>query len=337
MHRPILKNLPEPPRGKKGWPWTEESTHLPPTTADGKEWPRITIVTPSFNQGQFLEETIRSILLQGYPNLEYLIMDGGSTDGSVEIIKKYSSWISHWASRPDSGQSDAINRGLRQSTGEFAAWINSDDLLCKNALVDHVSRYGCSANTVYVGICVYIDASGNFLSEHQGRVHTLEDLVRVRTVWRSGGPIVQPEVLFPLELALTVGGLNPDNHFSMDYELWGKLLLAGANFQYTGIPFGMLREHPDQKTQNVLQTNQSLLETAAKLVAQAEVFSEPTKAAILADLRAYGDAWEVQYWKGTGRLAKLPLPRPLVTSLRTAKAVLENAAKNILSTIRPPS
>ncbi len=101
-------------------------------------------------------------MLQGYPNLEYLILDGGSTDNSVEIIKKYSSWTSHWVSEPDAGQSDAINRGLKRASGEFATWINSDDLLCPNALVEHVARYGCSTNNIYVGICVYIDASGNF-------------------------------------------------------------------------------------------------------------------------------------------------------------------------------
>src|SRR5262249_19978919 len=96
MRCPKLNDLPEPPKGKIGWPWTEESSVLP--NSDGQNWPRITIITPSFNQGQFIEETIRSILLQGYPTLEYLILDGGSTDNSVEIIKKYSPWLSYWVS-----------------------------------------------------------------------------------------------------------------------------------------------------------------------------------------------------------------------------------------------
>jgi glycosyltransferase involved in cell wall biosynthesis len=304
--------------------------------SEGQPWPRISVITPSFNQGEFIEETIRSILLQGYPDLEYLVLDGASTDGSGDIIKKYSPWISYWVSEPDSGQSDAINRGLKQASGEFATWINSDDLLCKNALVEHVSRYGCSANTVYVGICAYIDASGNFLSEHQGRVHSLEDLVRVRTVWRCDpqrGHIVQPEVLFPRELALSVGGLNPDNHRTMDYELWGRLLLAGAKFRYTDVHFGMFREHPHQKTQNVLQQNRSLLETAAKLVAQADSFSEATKGAILADLRAYAEECDVQCWAGTGRLARLPLPRELVRWARNARTALETKAKTLFRTI----
>src|SRR5262249_23738581 len=159
----------------------------------------------------------------------------------------------------------------------FATWINSDDLLCKNAIVKHASRAGFEARTVYIGVCHYIDLNGNVLSSHRGRVLSLEDLVRVKTVWRAGGHIVQPEVLFPRELALSTGGLNPDNHSTMDYELWGKFFLAGAKFHYTDIDFGMFRQHPNQKTRDGLRQTHSLLDTAAKLVAQATSFSEETK------------------------------------------------------------
>jgi len=91
---------------------------VPASMPDGSPWPRITLVTPSFNQGQFIEKkTIRSVLLQGYPNLEYIVMDGGSTDASAAIIRKYEKWITHWESQKDRGQSDAINRGLARATG----------------------------------------------------------------------------------------------------------------------------------------------------------------------------------------------------------------------------
>jgi len=316
---PRLAELPSAPPGKTGWPWTEESSRLTDTAAKGQPRLRISVITPSFNQGDFLEETIRSILLQGYPDLEYLVLDGGSTDGSVEIIKKYSPWINYWVSQPDSGQSAAINQGLRRASGEFATWINSDDLLCKNALVDHVSRYGCSLNTVYVGICVYIDARSNFLSEHQGNVHSLEDLLRIREVWRSDpqrGHIVQPEVLFPRELALSVGGLNADNHRTMDYELWGNLLLSGAKFRYTGIPFGMFREHENQKTHDIFRHTSSLIETARKLALRADRLSEVTRKQIIEDLNRYAIEYEENYWKTSGRLAEIGLPRPLVLWLR---------------------
>ena len=115
MQCPTLSELPSPPPGKTGWPWTEESRRLSSQTPDGRPWPRISVVTPSFNQGKFIEETIRSVLLQGYPNLEYFVFDGGSTDNSVEIIKKYSPWLTYWVSERDNGQSDAINRGLKMS------------------------------------------------------------------------------------------------------------------------------------------------------------------------------------------------------------------------------
>lgn len=320
MNCPNLIDLPAPASSRSGWPWTEESRRLPAQSSEGLHWPRVSVITPSFNQGAFLEETIRSVLLQGYPDLEYLILDGGSTDDSVEIIKKYSPWLSFWVSGADAGQSDAINRGLKRASGEFSTWINSDDLLCKGALTEHASRVGFAANTVYAGVCLYINCAGEIRSRHRGRVHCLEDLVRVDRVWRAGGQIVQPEVLFPRKLALSVGGLNPENHRTMDYELWGKLLLAGAEFRYTDIPFGMFRQQPNQKTQNVLEQTRSLLDTAAKLVRQADDFPSETKEQILSDLKDYDRRYQVQYWRGTGRLARIGLPPSIVGHLRKLKA-----------------
>src|SRR5215469_2917833 len=118
MRNARLADLPPPPAGHTGWPWTIESMPSPPARTDGSPWPTISIVTPSYNQGQFIEETIRSVLLQGYPALEYIIIDGGSTDQSVEIIKKYEPWLTYWISESDRGQSHAINKGFKRATGE---------------------------------------------------------------------------------------------------------------------------------------------------------------------------------------------------------------------------
>jgi glycosyltransferase involved in cell wall biosynthesis len=126
---PTIAELPPPPPGKSGWPWTVETSQLPLVRRDGSQWPRISIVTPSYNQGQFIEETIRSVLLQGYANLEYIIMDGGSTDETVDIIKKYERWLAYWVSAKDRGQVHAINTGFSRATGIICNWINSDDSL----------------------------------------------------------------------------------------------------------------------------------------------------------------------------------------------------------------
>ena len=325
MSCPHIIDLPPPPNGKRGWPWTEASTALPPRMPDGKSWPRITIVTPSFNQARFIEETLRSVLLQGYPNLEYLVLDGGSTDGSVEVIKRYSQWIDYWTSEPDGGQSAAINRGLKMGGGEFATWINSDDLLFKNALVEHATRIGFESGMVYVGICAYTDENGKILSMHRGRIHSLEDLLRIPEIWRKGGNIVQPEVLFSRQLALEVGGLNPDNHYSMDYELWGKFLLAQAKFHYTDLPFGMLRRRAEQKSSDGLRTTESLIPTALRLVELAESLSEETKDSLRKSLRAYLAGYPEKHWRATGRLARMGLPRSLVKRIRSSRQKLEKS------------
>src|SRR5579872_1583448 len=177
MRCPSLQELPPPPPGRIGWPWTEASAPLPATMPDGEAWPGISVITPSFNQARFVEGTLRSVLLQGYPNLEYSVLDGGSTDGSVDIIKKYAPWLKQWVSAPDGGQSAAINRGLQSSSGLFATWINSDDLLCRDALTTHALRVGLDANVAYIGDCIYIDEASRPLYAHRGRVHTFEDLV----------------------------------------------------------------------------------------------------------------------------------------------------------------
>jgi len=334
MPRPSLHDLPDPPPGKTGWPWTEGSHRLPDASDNHEPWPRITVVTPSYNQGQFLEETIRSILLQGYPNLEYFVLDGGSTDRSVEIIKQYAQWITYWVSEPDGGQSAAINRGLTMGSGLFATWINSDDMLYQHALTEHASRVGFAPNTVYVGTCARINAAGTIIAIRRGRVHSLEDLVRLSKVWKTGGHIVQPEVLFPRGLALDVGGLNISMHDAMDYELWGKFLLAGAHFQYTDIPFGMFRRHADQKTRNRWRTIEVLLTTAAQLVASATCFSEHQRNEILAELDSYRNDYFKRAWRNSGRLGRTGLPPTIGVRLRTLKIRLQKLKERFSWTVR---
>jgi glycosyltransferase involved in cell wall biosynthesis len=320
MHCPSLQELPKPPSGQTGWPWTQGSDSLPSEMPNGRAWPCITVVTPSFRQADFLEATLRSILLQGYPNLEYFVLDGGSRDGSVEIIKKYERWLTYWVSERDGGQSAAINRGLRMGTGSHATFINSDDMLCRNALKTHVTTYDLAEDVIDVGDCVNIDAAGNFLFTHRGRIESIEQLLRVRSVWQAEQRYIsQQEVLFPLPLALSVGALNEDNHYSMDYELWGRLLLAGAKVRYTGIPFGMFRRHEAQKTQAICAQTLSTLDAAEALLEMAIDLDLQTKREILNDLRRYRHEFPQLAWRDTGRLARLGLPRSIVNGIRHLK------------------
>lgn len=126
--------------------------------------PKISIVTPSYNQAQFLEETILSVLKQDYPNLEYIIMDGGSTDGSVDIIRKYEDKLAYWVSKPDKGQADAIYRGFEKSTGEILGWINSDDYYLPGAF-NAVGRFFQLKPTTkfLVGNVLIVDSKGKFI------------------------------------------------------------------------------------------------------------------------------------------------------------------------------
>ncbi len=128
MRSPTLSQLPPPPPDRTGWPWTEESPQLPPTLPDGSPWPRLSIVMPSFNRLPFIEESLRSVLLQGYPDLEVVAVDGGSRDGTVEILERYGPWLASWVSEPDRGWRHAVNKGFARCSGQLVTFFSSDDL-----------------------------------------------------------------------------------------------------------------------------------------------------------------------------------------------------------------
>lgn len=310
---PTLEELPDPPDGKTGWPWTKQSDPFPDTQLDGKPWPKVSVVTPGYNHGQFIEKTIRSVLLQGYPNLEYFVMDGGSDDETVEILKKYDPWIDEWVSELDDGQSDAINKGFRRCTGVYGSWINSDDWLCQNALVNHTRQVGFEENRLYAGVCP-IYREGELMRKHETTIRTFEQLIRVPEFWHGQvrGYIVQPETLFPIKAFRAVGGVNVDNHYSMDFELWGELLLEGVEIEKTDIEYGAQRRHEEQKTSEGRNDTVSLIAAAHRLIENCPKWSAVKKKALHAELNRY----EKKTWRQTGRLARLGLPRALVMKIR---------------------
>jgi len=212
----LLNQLPSV-EGKKGWPWTEE---VDPAVYSGAEWPAITIVTPSYNQGNYLEETIRSVLLQNYPNLQYLIFDGGSTDDSPAIIQKYKSWITHAVSAPDHGQSDAINKGLRMATGRVFNWINSDDYYCKEALKAVAAGFKDPAVSVVCGRSRFFDSTGEL------EIGLGSDVFGNNLLKTIGWARTDQPCTFYSKAALDrIGFLEESLHYTMDRELWLRYLL----------------------------------------------------------------------------------------------------------------
>ena len=244
---PTLNKLPLPPSGKTGWPWTEETPQLPDKMSDGRSWPRVSIVTPSLNQGQFIEETIRSVLLQGYPNLEYIIIDGNSTDNSVATIKKYEQWLTYWVSEPDRGQSHAINKGWEKSNGEILAWINADDIYCPCA-IDAVKGRFCEKDDVALlcGAGKTFDVSGKmYLSKKESRVIDPYSMLK-----QSGGVPLQPSIFLRKRVLEEVGYLNTRLHYVMDWEYWIRIGLyyRPEQFVKTNRVLSHNRKWPETKT-----------------------------------------------------------------------------------------
>jgi len=241
-----LDNLPSPPPGRAGWPWTtagEHETERPgPAAPADLTWPRITVITPSFNQADFLEETIRSVLLQAYPNLEYWVVDGGSTDGSLAIIQRYAPWLAGYVSEPDRGQSHAINKGLARATGAVLAWLNSDDTYEPGALAHIGQRFAAEPRAALIYGQAYLISRGG---RRIGQAHA-RDYDR-RWLLEQANCIPQPSAFFSRAAWLAAGPLDETLHFAMDYDLWLRLGNWGP-VQYVPEFLSNQRIYPQAKT-----------------------------------------------------------------------------------------
>ncbi len=203
---------------------------------------RISIIIPSFNQGMFLEETLLSVINQPYKNVEILVMDGGSTDNSVEIIKKYEPFISYWQSQKDNGQSDAINQGFKRATGEYVTWLNSDDVLLPNALtsiVDCINR-NPSVNW-FLGNVLWMNKAGHII--RVGKVEKENKFWNKHYLFSNGGPSAFMRKSRLMELGL----LREDFHYMMDTELWYRYLSYQDYFVRIPVYCWGLRLHENAK------------------------------------------------------------------------------------------
>lgn len=245
--------------------------------------PLISIVTPSFNQAKYLEQTIQSVLSQEYPSIEYLIVDGGSTDGSTDIIKNYSDRLAWWVSEKDRGQADAVNKGFAKAQGKYCGWVNSDDLYVPDAIQQAVTILEQNADVGFVfGDVKSIDENTHTTNIMRYGNWKLEDLMRFNIIG-------QPGVFFRKDLWDRVGGLDINYHFLLDHHLWLRLAVE-AGMVYSGKIWAAARFHSAAK--NVANTSMFGVEA----IRLAQWISESPK---------FSDRWEEnknKVWAGAFRI-----------------------------------
>lgn len=208
--------------------------------------PKISIVTPSYNQGQFLEETIASVVGQHYPNLEYIVIDGGSTDNSVDVINKQRNELTYWVSERDKGQSEAINKGFRRATGDILAWLNSDDMYMPGALFAMAELYNKHGDGLYFGNTIHFQ-----VSEKHGLKCTGSNVVHAghRSELANYDYIIQPSSFWTRRVWETAGELSEDFHYGFDWE-WFLRCQKKHNIAFFPFsqPLSLYRIHDSHKT-----------------------------------------------------------------------------------------
>ena len=221
--------------------------------------PKISIVTPSFNQGQYIEKTIKSVISQNYPNLEYIIIDGGSNDSSVDIIKKYSNHISYWISKPDNGQSDAINKGFSKATGDILGWLNSDDYYHKGTFDEIVKTIDTKNPQLIFGNCQYYNEKTDEF--------WVSDVIAKYNSFKlpfDYNYLIQPSTFWTKKLWNVTGPLNDKYHYGFDWE-WFIRASKYCNFVPNPMVFSTYLYHKSNKsTVGGLDRNQELLSILTK-------------------------------------------------------------------------
>jgi len=269
------------------WPYVApDPPALPATLPGGQPWPRISVITPTRNQGRFLEQTILSVLNQGYPNVEHIIIDGASTDETPEILDRYRDRLARVVSEPDRGQSHAINKGMARATGEILTWLNSDDMLAPGALAAVALAFATCEADMIAGVCE-LYSEGRLVGRHVTSCEDgplpLEELLDLEGSWLAGQFFYQPEVMFRRSLWERAGGYVDESlHYVMDSELWVRFAEAGAVLHVIGHPVARFRVHAAQKTndsepvhQEYRRWREGYLERRGNRVRSKPVFSAP--------------------------------------------------------------
>jgi len=223
--------------------------------------PKISVITPSLNQAAFIEQTISSVLGQGYPNLEYIIIDGGSTDGTVDLIRKHERHLAYWVSEKDAGQSNAINKGLKRATGDIIAYINSDDYYLDGAFKRVADAYRENPDIdLWYGRCRIVDQFGAKVDERIGSIERYDEILDLWDVWWKRRNFVQPEVFWTKRISKKVGAFREDLNLVMDYEYWLRIFAAGGAARFIDAELAAFRLQPNQKSTQPARTAQELLE-----------------------------------------------------------------------------
>lgn len=238
--------------------------------------PLISIITPSFNQGRFIEDTVRSVLSQGYSNLEYIVIDGGSTDGTVEVLRKYADRLT-WTSEPDRGQAHAVNKGFAMAKGDIFGWVNSDDTYLPSVFKRVAEEIDpAKGRYVVMGRCVFVDEKGESIrKEHKGNFTSHNDYIKI---W-NGNSIPQPAVFFHRKVYEECGGLDEGLHFALDYDFFLRVTKKFEIYKVNEV-WAAYRVHTHSK---------SMVLTEA----------EGLKEQVLASKRYWGKRWSyayVRYW-----------------------------------------
>lgn len=214
-----------------------------PTHKTLQSTPVVSVITPSYNQAKYLRKTIESVLAQDYPNIEYIIIDGGSSDESLAIIQEHANQLAYWESTADKGQTDAINKGFARATGKYLAWLNSDDIYQANAIQEAVAYLESNPNVGLVyGDCTFIDAEDRIIGSFPA---AQTDLRRLK---RGYVHIPQQSAFFRADLWRKVGPLDDDFYFAMDYDLWVRLAREAQIVYLPNRIWASFRLHGEAKT-----------------------------------------------------------------------------------------